>query len=158
MSKIIEFGPEARQKLSAGIDKLANAVTATLGPNGRNVVIANQGIPQSTKDGVTVAKSITLEDPTELIVIVLMVLLLVLTGLVSAGDTRGPRAPKGGGFGLLRLRLRWRAGLALPSMRAPCGCAGSRRARACGRGARSSRATSRRAPSPCRAERSPSPR
>ena len=65
MSKIIEFGPEARQKLSAGIDKLANAVTATLGPNGRNVVIANQGIPQSTKDGVTVAKSITLEDPIE---------------------------------------------------------------------------------------------
>jgi chaperonin GroEL len=65
MSKIIEFGPEARKKLSAGIDKLANAVTSTLGPNGRNVVIANQGIPQSTKDGVTVAKSITLEDPIE---------------------------------------------------------------------------------------------
>jgi chaperonin GroEL len=65
MSKVIEFGPEARRKLSAGVDKLANAVTATLGPNGRNVVIANQGIPQSTKDGVTVAKSITLEDPIE---------------------------------------------------------------------------------------------
>ena len=65
MSKIIEFGPEARKKLSAGVDKLADAVTATLGPNGRNVVIANQGIPQSTKDGVTVAKSITLEDPIE---------------------------------------------------------------------------------------------
>ncbi len=65
MSKIIEFGPEARKKLSAGIDKLANAVTSTLGPNGRNVVIANQGIPQSTKDGVSVAKSITLEDPIE---------------------------------------------------------------------------------------------
>ena len=65
MSKIIEFGPEARKKLSAGVDKLANAVTSTLGPNGRNVVIANQGIPQSTKDGVTVAKSITLEDPIE---------------------------------------------------------------------------------------------
>ena len=65
MSKVIEFGPEARKKLSAGVDKLANAVTATLGPNGRNVVIANQGIPQSTKDGVTVAKSITLEDPIE---------------------------------------------------------------------------------------------
>ena len=65
MSKVIEFGPEARKKLSAGVDKLANAVTATLGPNGRNVVIANQGVPQSTKDGVTVAKSITLEDPIE---------------------------------------------------------------------------------------------
>ena len=65
MSKVIEFGPEARKKLSAGVDKLANAVTATLGPNGRNVVIANQGVPQSTKDGVTVAKSISLEDPIE---------------------------------------------------------------------------------------------
>jgi chaperonin GroEL len=65
MSKVIEFGPEARKKLSAGVDKLADAVTATLGPNGRNVVIANQGIPQSTKDGVTVAKSISLEDPIE---------------------------------------------------------------------------------------------
>ena len=65
MNKIIEFGPEARKKLSEGIDKLANAVTSTLGPNGRNVVIANGGIPQSTKDGVTVAKSITLEDPIE---------------------------------------------------------------------------------------------
>ena len=65
MSKIIEFGPEARKKLSAGVDKLANAVTSTLGPNGRNVVIANQGVPQSTKDGVTVAKSISLEDPIE---------------------------------------------------------------------------------------------
>jgi chaperonin GroEL len=65
MSKVIEFGPEARKKMSAGIDKLADAVTSTLGPNGRNVVIANQGIPQSTKDGVTVAKSISLEDPIE---------------------------------------------------------------------------------------------
>ena len=65
MSKVIEFGPEAREKMINGIDKLANAVTATLGPNGRNVVIANGGIPQSTKDGVTVAKSITLEDPIE---------------------------------------------------------------------------------------------
>ena len=65
MSKIIEFGPEARKKMIDGIDKLADAVTATLGPNGRNVVIANGGVPQSTKDGVTVAKSITLEDPIE---------------------------------------------------------------------------------------------
>lgn len=66
MSKIIEFGPEARRKLVNGIDKLSNAVTSTLGPNGRNVVMSNsQGYPQSTKDGVTVAKSITLEDPIE---------------------------------------------------------------------------------------------
>ena len=66
MSKIIEFGPEARKKLVNGIDKLANAVTSTLGPNGRNVVISKPGeYPQSTKDGVTVAKSINLEDPIE---------------------------------------------------------------------------------------------
>ena len=65
MSKIIEFGPEGRKKLAEGIEKLSNAVTATLGPNGRNVVIANGGVPQSTKDGVTVAKSITLENPLE---------------------------------------------------------------------------------------------
>ena len=66
MSKIIEFGPEGRQKLVNGIDKLADAVVATLGPNGRNVVISNaQGFPQSTKDGVTVAKSISLSDNVE---------------------------------------------------------------------------------------------
>jgi len=66
MSKVIEFGPEARKQLVAGIDKLADAVVATLGPNGRNVVIANdQGYPQSTKDGVTVAKSISLSDNVE---------------------------------------------------------------------------------------------
>ncbi len=44
MSKIIEFGPEARKKLVTGIDKLSNAVTSTLGPNGRNVVISNKVI------------------------------------------------------------------------------------------------------------------
>jgi chaperonin GroEL len=66
MSKIIEFGPEARQKLVDGIDQIANAVVSTLGPNGRNVVISKPGqTPQSTKDGVTVAKSISLEEPTE---------------------------------------------------------------------------------------------
>ena len=66
MSKIIEFGPDARQKLVTGIDKIADAVVATLGPNGRNVVISKPGqSPQSTKDGVTVAKNISLDDPTE---------------------------------------------------------------------------------------------
>jgi len=66
MSKVIEFGPDARKQLVAGIDKLADAVVATLGPNGRNVVIANnQGYPQSTKDGVTVAKSISLSNNVE---------------------------------------------------------------------------------------------
>ena len=66
MIKKIIYGEEARATLKRGIDKLANAVTSTLGPNGRNVVIANnQGYPQSTKDGVTVAKNISLEDPIE---------------------------------------------------------------------------------------------
>jgi len=66
MSKIIEFGPEARKKLVKGIDQIADAVVSTLGPNGRNVVISKPGqTPQSTKDGVTVAKSISLEEPTE---------------------------------------------------------------------------------------------
>ena len=65
MSKEIKFGTISREELVKGIDKLADAVVATLGPNGRNVVIANDGIPQSTKDGVTVAKSITLKDPTQ---------------------------------------------------------------------------------------------
>jgi len=66
MSKVIEFGPEARKQLVNGIDKLADAVVATLGPNGRNVVISNdQGYPQSTKDGVTVAKSISLSNNVE---------------------------------------------------------------------------------------------
>ena len=66
MSKIIEIGPEARKKLTEGIDKMADAVVATLGPNGRNVVISKPNeYPQSTKDGVTVAKSISLEDPVE---------------------------------------------------------------------------------------------
>ena len=66
MSKIIEIGSKARKKLTEGVDKMADAVVATLGPNGRNVVISKPGdYPQSTKDGVTVAKSITLEDPIE---------------------------------------------------------------------------------------------
>ena len=66
MSKVIEFGPEGRKKLVSGIDKLADAVVATLGPNGRNVVIVNEmGQVQSTKDGVTVAKSISLKDNVE---------------------------------------------------------------------------------------------
>ena len=66
MNKNVEFGSSARKNLVKGIDILANAVVSTLGPNGRNVVIANdQGVPQSTKDGVTVAKSITLKDPNQ---------------------------------------------------------------------------------------------
>ena len=66
MSKEVILGSDARNNLVKGIDTLANAVVSTLGPNGRNVVIANdQGSPLSTKDGVTVAKSITLSDPNQ---------------------------------------------------------------------------------------------
>ena len=66
MSKQVILGSEARTNLVKGIDTLADAVVSTLGPNGRNVVISNeQGAPQSTKDGVTVAKSITLKDPNQ---------------------------------------------------------------------------------------------
>ena len=66
MSKKITFSKEARNKLADGVDKLANAVTATLGPSGRNVIIEQEmGMPSSTKDGVTVAKSIELKDKVE---------------------------------------------------------------------------------------------
>ena len=67
MSKIIETGLKSRTKLLKGATQLANAVVTTLGPNGRNVVIAQKGgnLPSSTKDGVTVAKTIALKDPVE---------------------------------------------------------------------------------------------
>ena len=67
MSKIIETGSDSRAKLLSGVNQLADAVVTTLGPNGRNVVIAQQGgnLPTSTKDGVTVAKQISLNDPVE---------------------------------------------------------------------------------------------
>src|SRR5690606_16890421 len=65
-SKLIEFDSEARAKLKKGVDKLANAVKVTLGPKGRNVVLEKKfGAPTVTKDGVTVAKEIELEDPVE---------------------------------------------------------------------------------------------
>lgn len=65
MSKKIEFNANARKKLSEGVTKLANAVVCTLGPGGRNVIFNEHGEIRSTKDGVSVAKSITLEDPIE---------------------------------------------------------------------------------------------
>jgi len=66
MAKEITFDSDARMKLKSGIDALANAVKVTLGPKGRNVVIQKSfGAPQITKDGVTVAKEIELEDPVE---------------------------------------------------------------------------------------------
>ena len=66
MAKMIEYEQVAREKLKKGIDKLVDAVKVTLGPRGRNVVIDKKyGSPTVTKDGVTVAKEIDLEDPYE---------------------------------------------------------------------------------------------
>ncbi|WP_259289046.1 chaperonin GroEL [Candidatus Karelsulcia muelleri] len=66
MAKNIQFDIEARDKLKKGVDALANAVKVTLGPKGRNVVLQKSfGGPQVTKDGVSVAKEIELEDPIE---------------------------------------------------------------------------------------------
>src|SRR5437667_1734599 len=65
-AKYLEFSVEARARLKRGVDKLADAVKVTLGPKGRNVVIDKKfGNPTVTKDGVTVAKEIELEDPIE---------------------------------------------------------------------------------------------
>jgi chaperonin GroEL len=66
MAKDIKFDIEARDGIKRGVDALANAVKVTLGPRGRNVIISKSfGAPQVTKDGVTVAKEIELEDPLE---------------------------------------------------------------------------------------------
>jgi len=66
MRKIISFDREAKEKLQEGVDKVYKAVATTMGPFGRNVLIEKEyGQVSSTKDGVTVAKSITLEDPIE---------------------------------------------------------------------------------------------
>lgn len=66
MSKLIYFDIEARNRMKKGVETLSNAVKVTLGPKGRNVVIEKKfGAPQVTKDGVTVAKEIELEDPIE---------------------------------------------------------------------------------------------
>ena len=66
MAKILQYSEEARRSVLEGVTKLANAVQVTLGPRGRNVVIDKKfGAPTVTKDGVTVAKEIELEDQFE---------------------------------------------------------------------------------------------
>ena len=66
MAKDIKFDADARDAIKRGVDALANAVKVTLGPKGRNVIISKSfGAPQVTKDGVTVAKEIELQDPLE---------------------------------------------------------------------------------------------
>ena len=87
MSKIIETGSDSRTKLLSGVEQLADAVVTSLGPNGRNVVIAQQygNLPQSTKDAVTVAKIVTLKDPVENLGAQMVKQAAVQTG-DSAGD------------------------------------------------------------------------
>ena len=66
MAKMIQFDEEARRKLESGMNQLADAVRVTLGPKGRNVVLAKKwGAPTITNDGVSIAKEIELEDPYE---------------------------------------------------------------------------------------------
>ena len=66
MAKELHYGEEARRKLQAGVDKLADTVKITLGPKGRNVLIDKKfGAPLITNDGVTIAKEIELEDAVE---------------------------------------------------------------------------------------------
>ena len=66
MAKDVKFGDSARQKLLSGVNVLADAVKVTLGPKGRNVVLDKSfGAPTVTKDGVSVAKEIELEDKFE---------------------------------------------------------------------------------------------
>ena len=66
MSKVIKFGEDGRGKIQNGVNQLADAVASTLGPYGRNVILGNtMGTPHSTKDGVSVAKEVTLEDAIE---------------------------------------------------------------------------------------------
>src|SRR4026209_1407405 len=65
-AKEVKFNADAREKMLAGVDILANAVKVTLGPKGRNVVLEKSyGAPRVSKDGVTVAKEIELEDKFE---------------------------------------------------------------------------------------------
>ena len=66
MAKIIKFDTDARSRMLKGVNTLANAVKVTLGPKGRNVVMdKSYGAPKITKDGVSVAKEIELEDKFE---------------------------------------------------------------------------------------------
>src|SRR5437867_7733869 len=65
-AKVLRYQEEARRALEAGVNKLADAVAVTLGPKGRNVVLAKKwGAPTITNDGVTIAKEIELDDPWE---------------------------------------------------------------------------------------------
>lgn len=86
--KDITFKDEARLQLQSGVNKIANAVKSTLGPKGRNVVIEKEwGTPIITKDGVTVAKEITLKDPIENIAAQLLKEAAIKTATIAGDGT-----------------------------------------------------------------------
>jgi chaperonin GroEL len=87
MSKELRFSDDARKGLLAGVNKLADAVKSTLGPGGRNVIIQRYGAPHITKDGVTVAKDITLEDTVENIGAEIVKRAAIRTGDVAGDGT-----------------------------------------------------------------------
>ena len=73
MAKEIKYGAEARKALEAGVNQLADTVSVTLGPKGRNVVLAKSfGSPLITNDGVTIAKEISLEEPRQMMLPVMV--------------------------------------------------------------------------------------
>ncbi len=88
MANDLTFGDDLRAKLATGADKLADAVVATLGPGGKYVLIEHPyGGPESTKDGVTVAKSISLEDQTENLGAMLLKIAAVRTNDIAGDGT-----------------------------------------------------------------------
>jgi chaperonin GroEL len=88
MNKQVEYSTQARKQLLVGINKLADAVTATLGPNGRNVVYRNEtGEVRSTKDGVTVAKIINFKDPVQSIAVDMLKQAAIKTANVAGDGT-----------------------------------------------------------------------
>lgn len=88
MNKQVEYSTQARKQLLVGINKLADAVTATLGPNGRNVVYRNEtGEVRSTKDGVTVAKIINFKDPVQSIAVDMLKQAAIKTANIAGDGT-----------------------------------------------------------------------
>lgn len=88
MNKQVEYSRQARRQLLDGIDKLADAVTATLGPSGRNVVYRNEtGEVRSTKDGVTVAKIINFKDPVQNIAVDMLKQAAIKTANIAGDGT-----------------------------------------------------------------------
>ena len=96
MPKLLTFDEDARKSLLAGVSKLSRAVKSTLGPRGRNAVLdKGWGAPKVTKDGVTVAEDIEMEDPFENMGVQLVKEVASKTSDVAGdGTTRPPCSPK----------------------------------------------------------------